>query len=224
MGQRILVVAPHADDEVIGCAGLILSSKLKGASVGWLLMTSVEEQYGYSEEFVQTRKKQIETVKELLSFDTFSNLGFHPAYLDTIPKSEIILAMSKVIQRYQPSELYIPYPGDAHSDHGVTFDCCRAFMKPFRYDHVEKICFYETISETDQNFTPDQEYFKPNRFVNISDFIDQKVHAALTYESEFQEHPFPRSEVNIKALAAHRGATANYKYAEAYISLLDRSN
>jgi len=130
MGQRILVVAPHADDEVIGCAGLILSSKLKGASVGWLLMTSVEEQYGYSEEFVQTRKKQIETVKELLSFDTFSNLGFHPAYLDTIPKSEIILAMSKVIQRYQPSELYIPYPGDAHSDHGVTFDCCRAFMKP----------------------------------------------------------------------------------------------
>ena len=224
MGKRIVVVAPHADDEVIGCGGMILKEIDAGSSISWVLMTGVSADTGYSSEFTEQRANQIQSIKDFFGIQQFFNLGYKPASLEMLDKADVIEKLANIIKKLQPTDLFVPYPGDAHSDHNFTFKCTKAFIKPFRYEYLKRVYCYETISETDQNFTPDSHYFKPNSFVNISQYIDRKIKAALIYETEFKAHPFPRSVENIRALALHRGASSNYNYAEAFMMLLNRQD
>ena len=222
MTKKILVVAPHADDEVIGCGGTIMKEAANGAVIAWVLVTDASTKNGFSQEYSKTWYQQVCKIQQYFQFDFFNNFGFRPAYLDSLAKADLIRKLTSVVENFQPSDVYLPYPGDAHSDHKVVFDCARAILKPFRYPYIKRAFCYETISETDQNFTVDIPAFKPNTFVDISPYIDRKVSAALIYESEFSLHPFPRSVDNIKAIAAHRGASSNFNYAEAFVSLLSR--
>lgn len=224
MEKKILVVAPHADDEVIGCGGTILKELSKGATVGWLLVTKVSIDNDYSSDFVACRERQISEVKELLGFKFFRNFDFKPSSLDILPRSDIIANIAQVFTEFKPTDVFLPYPGDAHSDHKVVFECLRPFLKAFRYPSLKRAYCYETISETDQNFTIDVPAFKPNSFVNITQFMDLKMQAASIYNTEFSKHPFPRSFENIKALALHRGASSNFPFAEAFMCLLSRDS
>ena len=72
----------------------------------------------------------------------------------------------------------------------------------------------EIISETDQQWV---EVFKPNLFVDISQFINQKLEILKIYSSELGEHPFPRNLENVKALAFYRGSQCGCHYAEAFV-------
>ena len=101
-----------------------------------------------------------------------------------------------------------------HSDHRVTFEAVSACTKWFR--HRCKADEYETLSETDFGIDPRDAQFKPNLFVNISDYLEQKL-AMRVYSSELGEFPFPRSE-NLE-LAQIRGAQAGCEAAEAFMSL-----
>ncbi|MHA1384775.1 MAG: PIG-L deacetylase family protein [Candidatus Helarchaeota archaeon] len=80
---------------------------------------------------------------------------------------------------------------------------------------------YETISETELVPALQENAFVPNYFVNISSYIDKKIEIMKIFESELGEHPFPRSEKNIKALATFRGAQSGVEYAETFMILKD---
>lgn len=77
----------------------------------------------------------------------------------------------------------------------------------------------ETLSETEFAPSTKENSFIPNVFVDISDFMDKKLKIMKVYESEMAEHPFPRSERNIKALATFRGATVGCEFAESFMLL-----
>ena len=88
--------------------------------------------------------------------------------------------------------------------------CCKSFRTP----SVEKIMCTEIISETDY---ADSDYgFVPNYFVDISEYIDEKIRILAIYNSEVKESPFPRNEEAIRGLAKYRGASCYAHYAEAY--------
>ncbi|MDA8891496.1 PIG-L family deacetylase [Planktomarina temperata] len=224
MQKKILVVAPHADDEVIGCGGTLLKEIERGAKVGWLIMTKVSLETGYTADFVAHREHQIAEVKKFFNIDYFRNLNFGPSSLDFVARSDIISNISKVFREFQPTDIFMPYPGDAHSDHNIVFECLRPFLKAFRYPSLKRAYCYETISETDQNFTTGITAFKPNSFVNITEFMELKLKAANIYDTEFSNHPFPRSLANLQAIALHRGGSSNYTYAEAFMCILSRED
>jgi LmbE family N-acetylglucosaminyl deacetylase len=75
---------------------------------------------------------------------------------------------------------------------------------------------YECISETEFAPALPEKVFQPNYFVDITDFFEKKLEIMRIYKSEMGEHPFPRSEENIKALATFRGATAGVRFAESF--------
>lgn len=77
----------------------------------------------------------------------------------------------------------------------------------------------ETLSETEFAPSTKEDSFIPNVFIDISDFMDQKINIMKIFSSEIAEHPFPRSERNIRALGTLRGATAGCEYAESYMLL-----
>jgi hypothetical protein len=77
----------------------------------------------------------------------------------------------------------------------------------------------ETLSETEFSPSTKEDSFIPNTFIDISEYIDKKIEIMRIFQSEIGDHPFPRSEKNIKAIATYRGASSNCNYAESFMLL-----
>lgn len=221
MTQRVLIVAPHPDDETLGCAGTIMRLSAQGASVGWLLVTGISESTGWAAAEVERREGEIKGVAEKLGFSRVFNLGLPTTRLDTFPLADLVQKFYGVFEEFTPEELYLPSPLDVHSDHRIVFNVGAACSKWFRHSSVQRVLTYETLSETEFALESDAG-FRPNCFVDISDYIDRKVEIMAIYAGEMKAFPFPRSEQAIRALASLRGATAGYQAAEAFRLLLER--
>jgi N-acetylglucosamine malate deacetylase 1 len=214
--KNILVVAPHADDESLGCGGTLLRHKEEGDSIHWLLVTEMSEGDGFSKEQIAVRNQEIEEVNRQYGFNSLHRLGLPPAALDTVAYGKIIFGISQVISEVRPDIVYSPYRNDAHSDHKIVFDAVMATTKSFRYPFVKRVLAYETLSETDFGMKPEDGGFKPNVYVDISSQLDKKLRILDIFESEMGEFPFPRSRRSLEALATLRGAQSNCLGAEAF--------
>ncbi|MBQ2982950.1 MAG: PIG-L family deacetylase [Lachnospiraceae bacterium] len=212
--MNIVIVSPHPDDETLGAAGTIIKYKSLGHKVYWINFTDVIDYDDWDKEFKEKRKKQIEDICDYYEFDGFYNLGYKPAELDNISKKDMISKLSSIFQSIKPEWLILPDNNDAHSDHKVVFECCMACSKIFRYPYIKRIMTMEILSETD--FGTNEHHFVANYFVDISDFIVNKIEALKIYDTEIAEPPFPRSIDRVKALSVVRGGIAGVKYAEAF--------
>lgn len=215
--MKTLVVAPHPDDELLGCGGALLVRRSNADIVGWLLMTTITEAGGWSQERIDQRAIEIERVREGLGIAPHHlyALGLPTAELDQIPMSTLVARVSDVFRDFQPEEVLLPHPGDVHSDHRITFEVGAACTKWFRYPSIKRVLTYETLSETDAGIDP-QRTFHPNVFVDISSYLDRKIELMKVYTSEMGDFPFPRSDEALFALAKIRGAQAGFNAAEAF--------
>lgn len=221
MPPRILVVAPHPDDEILGCGGTLLRRRKEGADIAWLIVTVISEQLGWSAGAVRQRALDIDRVTNLVGFGKVYQLQFPAARLDSLPRADLIEKLSDVFQSFQPDEVLVPHPSDAHSDHRVVFDAVSACTKWFRYPTVKRVLAYETISETGFGLDPGH-VFSPNVFVDIGEFLDRKLDIMAVYKSEIGAFPFPRSLESIRALAILRGSHGGFSAAEAFQLLRER--
>lgn len=216
--KKILVVAPHPDDETLGCGGTLLKHKQANDHLTWLIMTTMDQSM-FPQERIHQRKEEIRKVASMYEFDETVQLSFSTTKLDTVPMSELVMSIGDVIKEIQPDVVYLPYRGDAHSDHKAVFDAAASCIKWFRYPSVKKVMVYETLSETDFGLNPDTNGFRPNIFSNIEEYLERKLEIMRVFESELGEFPFPRSEEAIRALATLRGASSGSKAAEAFMLL-----
>jgi len=217
--STILVVAPHPDDETLGCGGTLLRHIAEGDQVHWLIMTTITTDAGFSLEKVESRRKEIQRVVRNYGFSSYFQPEFISTQLDTYPLSSLIGVASKHISEIKPDTVYLPYRNDVHSDHTVVFDALSSCTKSFRYPFIKRVKVYETLSETEFSIDDGSNNFKPNCWVNISDYVDKKIEIMKIFEGEMSTHPFPRSEQNIRALATFRGATAGFDAAESFMVL-----
>ena len=216
MVKKILIIAPHPDDETLGCGGAILRHKMLGDEVHWLIVTN----YLKTHSRFKTRQKEIADVAKAYDFDSTSNLNIEPTKLDSIMTSELINFLMEHIEAIKPNILYSPYINDVHTDHQIISKAVNSFSKWFRYPYIDQVNIYETISETNFNFSEKQ--FSPNLFMDITEFLDKKIEISKIYTSEFAEHPFPRSEKSIESYATIRGSMSGFKYAEAFEILIKK--
>lgn len=218
MSKKILIVAPHPDDETLGVGGTLLKYQKQGDQLYWLVITTVNSHPGYSKQFQTDRAEQIKTVTNLYSMSDTFELPFLSAELDRYPLSDIIKAIHAVISKLQPDIVYLPFAYDAHSDHRITFEAAFTCTKTFRYPSIKEVLMYETPSETDFSF-PGSFTFHPTVFVDVSNTFNQKLSILSEYKSELGSHPFPRSIESINALAQLRGAQSNCHFAESFMLL-----
>ncbi len=222
MITKTLVIAPHPDDEVLGVGGTLLRRKAEGVKVAWLIVTAISVQSGWSEEKVNQRADEVKRVTELFGFDEVFTLNFPTTQLDRLPMSDLVGGISEAFRSFKPDEVFVPHPSDVHTDHRMVFDSAASCTKWFRYPSVKRVLAYETLSETDFGLGTDQG-FRPNVFIDIEPFLDDKLRAMDIYASELGVFPFPRSHEAIRALAALRGAASGFKAAEAFELLRERS-
>lgn len=217
--KKVLFVAVHPDDETLGCGGAILKHKAEGDEIYWLIITNISESLGYSPDEVKKRQVEIDNVAGLYGFTDVFKLDFLSTKLDQVPMRDLISSISHVINKVKPVVIYLPNRSDIHSDHQVAFRAAMSCTKNFRHPFIKRILMYETLSETE--FAPplSENYFAPNIFIDITQYLDMKLKIMRVYEAEIKEAPFPRSLDVLETLAKYRGSRIGVKYAESYMLL-----
>jgi N-acetylglucosamine malate deacetylase 1 len=207
--MKVLTISVHPDDETLGCGGSLLKHKANGDEIYCVYITDGNE----------FQAKFIPTINRLFNFNKSFQLGFPETVLDDISLNEIIFKLTKVINEIKPELIFIPNRSDVHSDHRRTFEALMAVTKAFRYPFIKKILMCEVISETD--FAPAlvENAFQPNVFVDITDFMEEKLEIMGVFESELLESPLTRSLDSINAYNRYRGSQINTMHAEVFMLL-----
>lgn len=220
--MNILVFAPHPDDEIIGCGGAIARHVAEGNDVYVCIVTRGKPPvYKHSPEVFKRIPHdlydEIESAHKILEIKETSYLQFPAVMLEIIPRYELNGKISDLITRIKPDIVYIPHFGDMQKDHALTSEAVMVAVRPKR-DHVVRAVYsYETLSETEWNIPHVANIFIPNVFVDISNYLDNKLDAMNCFRSQLCEFPNPRSIDAIVALAKYRGSTMGVNAAEAFM-------
>ena len=210
--MKILVIAPHPDDEVLGCGGTIAKHSENGDDV-YLIIATKAYTPDWTEEFIKNREREIKESNKILGIKKTYFLNYPTVKLDTIPQKELNESIAKIVNKIKPDIVYIPFKGDLNKDHRLLFEASLVALRPIHHK-VKKILSYEILSETE--WGQEIEVFKPNVYVDITKTFNKKIEAMKAYGSELREFPHPRSLKAIEALAIKRGSEIGVKYAESF--------
>jgi LmbE family N-acetylglucosaminyl deacetylase len=216
MKQIVLVITPHPDDETLGCGGTLLLLRNKGYEINWLIITDIYEDYGFSKAKVKARNDEISTVSQRYNFNKVVRIGIPTTKVDTLSKSDLVNKISVIFNDLKPNIIFIPFYNDVHTDHRAIAEATISCTKWFRYPFIEKVLYYETLSETDFNIDSTAKKFNPNVYFDISEYLEEKLDIMKIYKGEMAPFPFPRSEKAIRSIAYLRGSQCGTEAAEAF--------
>lgn len=206
--MKILVVAAHPDDEVLGLGGTILRHTSCGDDVYVCIVTKAY-QPRWSKEYMAEKLKEQKIVDGMLGIKKRFNLGLQTARLNTLPHGEFNQMITDLVDEIGPDMVYTHCEDDLHLDHSLIFKAVKVATKPPK--KIALLC-YETLSETEWGSS----VFSPNIWVDINRFLKRKIDAFKVYGSEVKTYPHPRSEKGIEVLAAKRGMESGLKAAECF--------
>lgn len=216
--NNILIIAPHPDDEILGCGGTLLKHIDAGDNVYVCIVTHAAPPIypeGSSKGIQEAARKCHQWMGVI---DTFF-LNFPTVMLETVDRFRINDAILGIVKKTSADILYVPHFGDMQKDHQIVAEACMVAARP-KYSHKVSIVYgYETMSETGWNIPNVQNEFMPNTFVDISQYIEKKKIALQYYESQLNPFPDARSLGAIEALARYRGALMHMEAAEAFMLL-----
>jgi LmbE family N-acetylglucosaminyl deacetylase len=221
--ERVLVVAAHPDDEILGCGGTIAKHVMNGDVVDVVIfaegITSRDDR--------GNRNSRLKSVKRLHhdAYDANRVLGvrstqifdFPDNRMDSVDRLDIIKEVEKCIKKFEPSIIYTHYVGDVNIDHRIVHESVITACRPLPRFCVKRILFFEIVSSTEWQPAVTAPIFSPNWFVDVSQTLDKKMKALGCYKSELRNFPHPRSVEGLNALAKWRGVTIGVAAAEAFI-------
>lgn len=211
--MKTLIIAPHNDDEILGCGGTIAKLAHEGNEVTVCEVTAGD----LDNPMVQLQKQEAVASHELLGDVKTVFMDLPVVGLREMPSRDINSAFLKMVEEQKPEIVFIPHKGDMHIDHRMTIEAAMVALRPVSAPQIKAIYAYETLSETEWNTPSVDNAFIPNSFIDITDYMDLKLEAMKCHKSQLCDYPHPRSLEAIKALAMHRGSTICRKYAEAFM-------
>lgn len=220
MFKNILVVAPHADDEILGCGATIYKMVQEGHNVYVLIMTNASKSDPniFSEKGIQCVRTEALEAHRLLGVRQTFFFDFPAPALDQYPGYIMSREVSKCISENQIDTVFIPHRGDIHKDHRMVFDSVLVACRPVGDYTVKRVYTYETLSETEWAAPYADDAFIPTVFIPCSqDGIKMKLRAMECYQSQLRRFPSSRSLEALEALAKYRGATISVERAEAFM-------
>lgn len=215
---KVLAIAPHPDDEVLGCGGTLARLVAEGHSVTVAVATTGQHPR-FAEGQVQRVAGEMRRAHTILGLTGTRLVGLPAAAMDTLPASETNAAFGKLIDEVAPDTLLLPFVGDIHLDHQLTFLAAMVASRPRHDKAPRQILCYETLSETNWYAPPITPAFVPNLFIDITATLDRKLEAFSAFESQVRPFPEERSVEAIMALARFRGAMVHLHAAEAFMTV-----
>jgi len=221
--NKILIIAAHPDDEILGCGGFIAKYAQAGNPVRiCFLGEGITARYlpeDFHKEFVkieiQTRNKNALKALNILGVPE-TDISFSHRYccrFDQIPLIDLVKEIEYHIKDFKPTHLLSHAAHDANIDHCLTHKALLSAIRPINLNFLKKVMAFEVLSSTEWNPTHP---FQPNCFYDISEYIEYKINALIAYDNEMRMSPHSRSEQVVKSLASYRGAQCGVMYAEAF--------
>ena len=216
--ERLLIIAPHADDEVLGCGGLIAKVKEDGGKVYVLIFNvSSIEKYD-NNKFTEKRKKETENAMKFLKVDDYVTVFDSPEdnrYLDAKPLHSLISKIeteTKVsLTKIKPTIVAIPTINSHHQDHLHVHKACIAALRPLSTPIANVVLSYEAPEHSRWSTSG---VFEPNLYIDISKYLTKKIQGFYKYKSQIKIRG--RDKTTITNHAEYRGKEVGRKYCEAY--------
>lgn len=220
MTKKILVVAAHPDDEILGCGGTMSRHSAGGDEVRVIILAQGLTSRADSQ-VSQTQIEQLHSIAKkansVLGVQNVSFMNFPDNKMDSIPLLDVIHAIEKECKSFSPDVVYTHHLGDLNIDHRRTNEAVLAAFRPQPHCKTTEISFFEVPSSTEWLSNAASHFFSANSFVNITQFLEKKIEALRVYESEMREWPHARSYRAVEALARWRGASVGVEAAEAFM-------
>ena len=213
--REVAVIAPHPDDEVLGCGGTIARLAAAGSRVHVITVTRGQPPH-FDQDAVDEVTAQAAAAHRRLGVHQSHFLDLPAARLDTVGQAEVNAQVGALLDQVAPDLLFLPFYGDIHHDHRIAFTAAMVWARPRHSRTPASIWAYETLSETNWFAPPATPSFIPTAFVDISDTIEAKLAAFACYGSQLKNFPDERSPEAMLALAQTRGATVYRPAAEAF--------
>jgi len=214
----ILVVAPHPDDDVLGCGGTMARLADKGQDVHVAIITAGRPPRFGREDVAQVRV-EAEAAHRLLGVTQTHFGDFPAAELDRVAHADLNARIEELIRLVKPETVFLPFVGDLHLDHKLVFRSVLVAARPRSADYPRRILAYETLSETGWAAPYLDPAFAPNLFVDIAASLESKIAAFQCFVSQCRAFPDERSPEALRALAQLRGANVHREAAEAFVLL-----
>lgn len=223
--QRLLVIAPHADDEAYGCAGTIAKIKACGGQA-YVIVASVGDLQHYNGNgnrrsvSAKTRAAELEASMRLLGVDgyeiLFTDSQSH-LRLDAVPQRDLIGSLERdatyALDKVRPTMVILPAPS-FNQDHVALFTAGLAACRPRLRAH-KPFADLVLVSDAPQlGWRP--EPFRPDFYVDISEYLGFKLDALGCHASQVRHFPDLGSLPALESLARLRGAEIGVQAAEAY--------
>jgi len=219
--KRVLVIAPHADDELIGLGGSLLKWKEEGHIIKVVLVACSDIYMHHKDGIVsqEIRKQEFALSCEALSTESWSNYAFEDSKLDAVPITEITKKLDDELKVFQPDVMVYPEPS-YHQDHQIVNKACTSSLRPTSIHRPSKVMLYEIPTS---GWVGSGQPFLPNLYVDISKQIEKKIELFESiYKSQFtNSERYKLASIGIVNHAKLRGFESSTEYAEAFKVLLD---
>jgi len=221
ISKKILILAAHPDDEVLGCGGTINYLTSKGCEIRVVFMAEgITARYEVSQfkdkkVLQEVEERNNNSLKALNILGVKRDIHFLSnvcCRMDQMSKIDLAKSIEKHINSFKPNTILTHSPNDLNVDHVMTFEATLVATRPIK-NVFESIFSFEVLSSSEWNL---EKPFNPNFFVNITNHVEKKCKALAAYDNEMKKSPHPRSTEVIKALAKYRGAQVGVDYAEGF--------
>jgi LmbE family N-acetylglucosaminyl deacetylase len=219
-GARVLIVAAHPDDEVLGCGGTIRLLIEEGVEILVLYLSDGVTSRGSRGEKrdshdIESRLSDAKLALRELGVLNFRALGLKDNQLDSYPILKIAKLIESVVGDFEPTFVITHSLSDLNVDHRVANQGVLTACRPEPSSQVRGIASFEVLSSTGWQFDSKNQ-FAPNLFVDISESLESKISALGFFKNEIREFPHPRSLAALESLAKSRGAQLGITAAEAF--------
>lgn len=220
--MKVLVVAPHADDEALGVGGTIARYTQEGHEVNVAVLTGHGDDGPHPiwpEHSWDRIRGEARAAHSALGVSRTLFKNVPAAMVANEPTWKLNQITLEVVEEVQPDVLYVPFLFDLHKDHReITHSFSVAWRPCNKYGQgIKEIYMYETQSETHWNIPYMEQGFLPNCYVDISAQLELKIAALRCYESQLRPFPDARSIEAIEALAKWRGSQVSLHAAESFV-------
>lgn len=219
--MKVLVVAAHPDDEVLGMGGTIARFISEGHTVyiailGEGITARFKEREQAKRSLIESLHSQSKKVAKLLGAKNLFLYNLPDNRFDTVPLLEIIKIIENLIHKIKPEVIYTHFSGDLNIDHQLISRAVVTATRPLKGNTVKAIYAFEIPCSTEWTFGSLGQAFRANVFMEISKFLHIKLKAMSLYKSEFNSFPHPRSAQALTAIAKRWGSVAGCESAEAF--------
>lgn len=211
--HTVLVVAAHPDDELLGVAGTLCKHRDAGDAIAILILANGEDSRDSGADG-EKRLGQAHAVAQALGA-ALHLADFPDNQFDSVPLLKITKEVESVVAEVRPTIVYTHHSHDLNVDHRLACQAVMTACRPMPGASVKSIFSFETLSATEWQIK-DSRQFSPNRYVDISSYLEEKKKLLKLYDGEMREYPHPRSYRGVELLARYRGLEVGVECAEAF--------